>query len=89
MELRNIPVQMLSVCGADGKMLPIRFRFEDEEHLMQTVSIDRVLSSNEVRYVGIEAVVFLCRAALGAKERLFELRYTLRTHRWVLLRVIY
>ena len=40
----------------------------------------------EVRYVGVEALIFLCRAFEGERERVFELRYTLRAHTWQLLR---
>lgn len=90
MEARpNLPIQVLSFCGTDGRLQPIRFRLEDEEHQMQTVSIREIVSVNEVQYVGIEALVFLCKATLGGRERLLELRYTIRTHRWVLRRLVY
>jgi len=39
--------------------------------------------------VGIEAFIFLCRATVGEKRWLFELRYTVRTHTWCLLRKVY
>jgi hypothetical protein len=87
-ELCNLPVQMLAVCGADGALRPVRFRFEDGDRALRTVRIDQVLSSREIQYVGVEALSFLCRAVLGDREHIFELRYTLRTHRWVLQRVI-
>lgn len=90
METRcNLPIQILTVCGADGKIQPIRFRLEDEQHMLLTVSIKEIVSVNEVQYVGIEALIFLCKGDFGGKERLFELRYTIRTHKWVLLRMVY
>lgn len=85
----NIPVEILTVCGTDGRMQPLRFRLEDENHQLHTVSVRQVLSVKEVQYVGIEAMVYLCRAEFEGRERLFELRYTVRTHRWVLLRMVY
>ncbi len=87
--LCNIPVEILTVCGTDGRMQPLRFRLEDENHQLHTVSVRQVLSVKEVQYVGIEAMVYLCRAEFEGRERLFELRYTVRTHRWVLLRMVY
>lgn len=90
MEARpNLPIQVLSVCGTDGKLRPIRFRLEDETDALQTVPIQEIVTTREVAYVGAEALVFLCRVRLGGRERLAELRYALRTHRWVLLRLIY
>lgn len=84
----NLPVQVLSCCDADGRMEPLRFRLEDEDHLLRTVSISQVIRVSEVRRVGVESLTFLCRAELGGRERLLELRYGLRTHRWVLLRLL-
>ena len=35
----SIPVQVLSFCGTDGRIQPIRFRLEDEAHQLQTVAV--------------------------------------------------
>ena len=67
----------------------LRFRLEDAAHRLHTVSVKQVVSVKEVQYVGIEALIYLCRADFGGRERLFELRYTVRSHRWVLLRMVY
>ena len=86
---RNMPVQMIAHCDADGSMQPLRFRFEDAEHTLHTVQITQVIDSRRVEYVGMEAYIYLCRAAMWGRERLFELKYTVRTHRWVLFREIH
>lgn len=52
------------------------------------VDIDEVISSKEIQYVGIEATVFLCRATVRGKQWLFELKYTIRTHTWCLVRKV-
>lgn len=88
MEWRNIPVQMISVCDCDGRLRPIRFRFDDGEYGVRTVSIQKVLSAKEIQYVGIEAFAFVCSAALEGSEKQFELKYTVRTHKWVLSNII-
>ena len=33
--------------------------------------------------------IFLCRATVRQREWVFELRYTIRTHSWCLLRKVY
>ena len=83
------PVDVISMCSANGDILPLRLRMEDEEHQLLRIDIEEVISSKEIQYVGIEAHVFLCRATVREKQWLFELRYTIRTHSWCLLRRVY
>ena len=40
-------------------------------------------------FVGMEQLAFLCRARVDGREALYELKYTVSTHRWVLFRRIY
>lgn len=82
------PVDVISVCSAGGEIRPLRLRMEDEAHHLLRVDIDEIVSVKEIRYVGIEAQVFLCRAFVGEVRWLFELKYTIRTHTWCLLRRI-
>jgi len=84
--VRNQPIDVISMCSADGKIQPLRFRMEDGEHRLLRIDITEVISSKSVQYVGIEAQIFLCRADVSGKEWLFELKYTIRTHSWCFFR---
>ena len=84
----NTPIDVISVCAADGEIKPLRFRMEDEEHKLRRVDIDQVISTRKIQYVGIEAHIFLCRATVGDQRWLFELKYTIRSHCWCLLRKV-
>lgn len=83
------PIDVISMCSANGDIRPLRFRMEDEDHQLLRVDIDEVISCKPIQYVGIEAKVFLCRAAVRGKNTLFELRYTIRSHSWCLLRKVF
>ena len=85
----NSPVDVISVCNADGSIKPLRLRMEDEDHQLLRIDIEEVISCKEIQYVGIEAHVFLCRATVRGKESVFELKYTIRSHNWCLLRKVY
>lgn len=85
----NSPVDVISVCSADGQIRPLRLRFADEQNQLLRVNIEEVVSQTEIQYVGVEAVVFLCRAWVAGREWLFELKYSIRSHSWSLLRKIY
>ena len=85
----NQQIEMISVCATDGTLTPLRFRVEDEAHCLQTVRILRTESYKTIQYAGVDAIQYLCKATLEGRERLLELRYTVRTHRWSLFRVVY
>ena len=89
MEQSICPVDVICVCSANGDIRPLRLRMEDEQHQLLRVDIDEVISSKHIQYVGIEARIFLCRATVKGKRWLFELRYTIRSHSWCLLRKVY
>ena len=84
----NMPVEMIAVTSREGSLRPVRFRVEDRNGELTTVRLRRIESAREIPYVGIEAFQYVCRAELGGAERLFELRYAVRTHRWVLYRFL-
>ena len=85
----NLQIEVISVFATDGSITPLRFRMEDEANCLQTVAISQVVCAKPIQYAGIDAIQYLCKAHLEGKERLFELRYTVRTHRWTLFRVVY
>lgn len=89
MEQNNCPVDVIAVCSANGDIRPLRVRVEDEQHQLLRVDIEEVVNSRAVQYVGVEAHVFLCRATVRGKEWLFELKYTIRSHSWCMLRKVY
>ena len=89
MPARNLPIQVLSCCDTCGNFQPLRFRFEDREHSVHTVSVTEIVDGRRVEYVGLEAFVFLCKAHLDGREKLYELRYTVATHRWTLAKEVY
>ena len=87
--MSNQPVDVISVCSANGDIRPLRFRMEDDQHQLLRVDIDEIISIRAVQFVGIEAQIFLCKATVGRVEWLFELKYTIRTHSWCFFRRVY
>lgn len=88
MEQKVCPVDVISMCSADGNIRPLRLRMEGDDHQLIRVDIDEVISVKQVQYVGIEAYVFLCRATVEQRRWLFELKYTIRTHMWCIHRSV-
>ena len=46
---RNCPVDVISVCSADGSIKPLRIRLEDENHQLLRVDIDEIISTKEIQ----------------------------------------
>lgn len=88
MEQSVCPVDVISMCSAGGEIRPLRIRLENDEHQLQRIDIDEIISVKHIQYVGIEAQVFLCRATIRGENMLFELKYTIRTHSWCLTRKV-
>ncbi len=88
MTQRNYPVDVISVCSADGQIQPLRLRLEDENRQMLRLDIQQVVKMQEIHHVGVEAQIFLCAATVAGENWLFELKYTIRSHKWCLLRRI-
>ena len=89
MDCENLPIQVIVHCDAQGELRPLRFRYEDRQHQIHTVQVEQVTDSRKVEFVGIEAILYLCKAKTDGKEHLYELKYTVQTHKWVLFRQIY
>jgi len=89
MEHINCPVDVIAMYSANGDIRPLRFRMEDEDHQLRRIIIDEIVNSRRIQYVGIEAQVFLCRATVENRQWLFELKYTIRSHSWCLMRKVY
>lgn len=84
--MQNCPIDVISICSADGEIRPLRFRFEDDQHQLLRVDVNEIVSKKTIQYVGIEAQLFLCRVSVWDEEWLVELKYTIRTHCWCLFR---
>ena len=88
MDALNRPVEMIATCSPAGELCPARFRVEGADGEQITVRIRKIRAAEEIAYRGVEGYRFSCLAVIGGRLRSFELRYTVRTHRWVFWRFL-
>ena len=81
------PVDVISVCSADGQIRPLRLQLQDEQKQLMRINIDEVISVKEITHVGVEAMIFRCRARVWEKSWVLELKYLFRSHTWKLQRM--
>ncbi len=77
-------VDVIAVCNADGSIRPLRLRIEDAQGQRLRFDIEQILSTREIPYVGVEAMLFRCRGRADGFMRTFELKYSFRSHCWYL-----
>lgn len=82
MAVLNIPVQMLAVTDRSGKLTPLWFRFETEEHRIEKIAIEKTISRDESFYAGIREKKFICSALFGEERRIMEIRYNIESQKW-------
>ena len=82
-------VDVICVCDAGGEIRPLRLRTEESDRQQLRIDIDEVVSTRQIHYVGAEANIYLCRARVHDRERLFELKYLIRSHSWTLMQSLY
>ncbi len=78
----NIPIQMMSLTDCDGRMTPLWFRLETEEHEVRLRRIEEVVSRDEKKYVGVREKQFVCKIRLGNVSKTLEMRYSVETQKW-------
>jgi hypothetical protein len=78
-------VDVISVCSAEGEILPLRLQMIDEVGQLLRIHIQQAQLMERIDHVGVEAVVFQCRAKVYERDIRFRLKYTYRSHRWHLL----
>jgi hypothetical protein len=84
----NIPVQMLCYVSTQGEFTPIHFRFEDDEHHLLTVDVTKILTHKTTSFNGIKEIHYICKAPIGEKEVMFDLKYTVESHKWVIFKLL-
>ncbi len=89
MQQTMYPVDVISVCSADGEIRPLRLRMESPQQEKIRIDIEEIVKVKEISYSGVEAHIFLCRGRVEDREMLFELKYTFRSHCWCLLQKLH
>ena len=78
----DIPVQRISCTDTNGRITPMRFRFIDKTGELITVTIEKILKSEQdISRIGAE---YQCAAVIRGMQKTFSLRYNYTAHAWYL-----
>ena len=82
-----MPVEMVSYTDNKGSIRPVRFRMQVDNEAMQVIKIDRVLVTETEKLAGNIMLVYKCQSVIDNVERLFEIKYELKSCRWILYKI--
>jgi hypothetical protein len=78
---------VISYTDNKGDIRPLRFRLQVEEEPWKVVKIDRVLVKETEKLAGNIMLVYKCQSIIENVERLFEIKYELKSCRWILYKI--
>lgn len=81
----DIPVQMISCTDSDGKITPMRFRFRDKNSEIITVTIGKIIRTEQDK--SVIGANYYCTAEINGMQKNFVLRYNYAAHEWRLSRM--
>ncbi len=84
----NIPVQMFCAMDTNGRISPLRFRYETKEHTVETVRVERVIEQGEGHFVGLREKQYICAVEMYDRQRIVEVRYNMDSQKWRISRIL-
>lgn len=83
------PVDVITFCGSDGEIRPLRIRAAEADGELFRGNIKEIIRITENKKIGSEARVFLCRAQIGGRLMIVELKFSFRSQCWYLSRRLF
>lgn len=84
--MKSIPVECIAECDKEGKITPMRVRFENQDDICIIKPI-QVLSREEKKGMGVANTIhtFRCQAPIDGRHIVFILQFETNAKLWHLL----
>ena len=87
MKVLAIPIDMVCWFEKTGIPHPVRFKVAREGKSEAVIKVDKVLTVDKEKLAGNDMLIFKCQSVINNAARLFELKYELRTCKWILFKM--
>jgi hypothetical protein len=77
-------VDMVCWFEKTGRPHPVRFKISNEDESETVIKIDKIFTIEKEKLAGNEMLLFKCQSVINNQQKLFELKYELRTCKWIL-----
>lgn len=78
------PIEVVSYTSDKGDVRPLRFRLQMEDETIKVIKVDKVIVKETEKLAGNIMLVFKCQSLIDDAMKLFEIKYDLKTCRWML-----
>jgi hypothetical protein len=78
------PIEVVSWTDEKGDIHPSRFRLKKDDESYSVVKIDKIIFKDKEKLAGNEILIFKCQSVINNQQKLYELKYELRTCKWIL-----
>lgn len=79
-------IEMIAYFDEDGKIKPIRFRLKEDDS-NTVVKINKIITIDSEKYCGNKMLVYTCSAVINNVEKIFEIKFDIEGHRWILFKI--
>jgi len=80
-------VDMICLSSSEGVITPLKFRFSEDGQESRVIRIDRVIDRKEEKLAGNRMLIFTVQSVIDGIERVFEMRYEMKTFKWYLYKL--
>jgi hypothetical protein len=81
------PIEMVAWFTTDGHPNPVKFRFQNDDSTFDVIRVDRILCTDVEKLAGNMMIVFRCQSSIDSMDRIYEIKYELRTCKWILFKI--
>ncbi|MBE6069076.1 MAG: hypothetical protein E7211_15490 [Clostridium lundense] len=81
------PIEVVSYTNDKGDIRPLRFRLQMEDETIKVIKVDKVIVKETEKLAGNIMLVFKCQSLIDDVLKLFEIKYDLKTCRWMLYKI--
>lgn len=87
MQVLAKPICVVSWTDEKGVIHPVRIKVQKEDESEVIIKVDRVIITEKEKLAGNEMLLFRCQSVINNQQRLFELKYELKTCKWMLFKM--
>ena len=87
MKILAKPICVVSWTDEKGVIHPVRIKVQKEDESEIIIKVDKVIATEKEKLAGSEMLLFKCQSIIDDQQRLFELKYELKTCKWMLFKM--
>lgn len=81
-----LPIEMIAWFNEAGLPTPIKFKI-NLESVANVVKVDKVIHREVEKFAGNYVYLYRCQSVINNMERVYELKYELKSCKWMLFKM--